>query len=570
VRHPRRTQALIALGLGIGAAVLIGFGPSASADAPSLSYGKEVSWHLDGAPEVSAMESTIRTVLSDVHVSYAGVDGQRVEGFFPGPTYSYGPAANNVPGWTPFYLYIRDTATDLPMTRYYYGTTALRSPIEEFLREQYPDGAISATIAPDHKVDKASVVSDEETSAIVDATESYDAMPDPAWLKQDLRGQTLIERLNRAMSWVLDNRRDPATQLVKRAHTTDWGDIKWEPNSDPSHMKPGDQWTVSIYDQSIAYAAMQGLARMNAAAGRDQDRQRWETEAANLKAATNQALWQDDALHGFYRIHRHVQPDNVAHDFNEDDVVAIGNAAAIYYGLADGDKVPRILAALEKARLSAGAPKPGLTLDPAYDNWRQIEMEQHTYQNGAVWDWWAGRQISAEFWSGYWELGRDHLLMVARDWATHPGQVREWESPSLKRTGADQAYAGAAAVVGQSVIEGLFGVRLVGHEVSITPRLDGMNGGAHLYEPATDTYVAYEYSAADRSEAVSYGSNSPTALSLHLQVRWLGDTRARLDGKDWLSLSYQRVGQTLVGTVVVPSGTHKVELFEVPAGRKRF
>src|SRR5204863_10130530 len=108
--------------------------------------------------------------------------------------------------------------------------------------------------------------------------------------------------------------------------------------------------------------------------------------------------------HGFYRIHSHVAPDNVRHDFNEDNVVAIGNAAAIYYGLADADKVPRILAALERARIHAGAPKPGLSLDPPYDNWHQIETDPGTYQNGALWDWWAGRQISAEFWSGYWQL----------------------------------------------------------------------------------------------------------------------------------------------------------------------
>jgi hypothetical protein len=565
VRHPRRTQGLSALALGLGAALLIGFAPAISADAPNLNYAKDVSWHVDGAPELSAMEPTIRTVLSDVHVFYGGVDGQQIEGFFPGPTYSYG-----LPGWTPFYLYIRDTATDLPMIRYYYGAQALRSTIEEFLREQYPNGSISATIAPDHKVDKATVVSDEETSAIVDATEAYDMLPDPAWLNQTLRGQTLIERLNRAMAWVLESRRDSTTQLIKRAHTTDWGDIKWEPNSDPSHMAPGDQWTVSIYDQAIAYAALRGLARLNAAVGRDSDRAKWESEAANLKAATDQVLWQDDLQHGFYRIHRHMLPDHVTHDFNENDVVAIGNAAAVYYGLADADKVPRILAALEQARIDAGALKPGLSLDPPYDNWHQVEMDQRTYQNGALWDWWAGRQISAEFWSGYWQLARDHLLMVARDWATHPGQVREWESPSLKRTGADQAYAGAAAVMGQSVVQGLFGVSLVGKEVSLTPRLDGVSGGVRVYEPSTDMYVAYEYSASERGESVQYGSNSPTALSLHLQVRWRGDTRARLDGKDWLPLTYQRTGQSLTGTVVVPSGTHKVDFFEVPPGRKRF
>jgi hypothetical protein len=558
VRQRRRAQTLIALGLALSAALFIGLAPTTSADAPNLDYGKNVSWHLDGAPEVSAMESTIRGVLADVHLQYIGADGQPIEGFYPGPTYSFTR------------LYVRDTATDLPMVRYYYGATALRSSIEEFLREQYPDGSISATISPDHQVDKATVVSDEETSAIVDAVEAYTAMPDPAWLNQNLRGLPLIERLNRAMNWVLTTRRDPETQLIKRAHTTDWGDIKWEASSDPSHMSPGDQWTVSVYDQAIGYAALQGLARLNAAAGRDSDRARWEAEAATLKAATNLVLWQDDAQHGFYRIHKHLTPDHVVHDQPEDNVIAIGNAAAVYYGLADPDKVPRILAALERARISAGATKPGLSLQPAYDDWSQVQMGQRTYQNGAVWDWWAGRQISAEFWSGYSQMARDHLMMVARDWASHPGQVREWESPSLNRTGADQAYAGAAAVMGQSVVDGLFGVQIVGQTVSLTPRLDDANGGVRVYEPSTDLYIAYEYQATDRGETVQYGSNSSTALSLHLPVRWRGDTRARLDGKDYLPISYQRVGQALLGTLVVPSGQHKVDMVKVPAGRRKF
>jgi hypothetical protein len=565
-----RAQTLVSLGLGLGAlTIALGpptAGPVISADAPNLDYAKGVSWHLDGAPEVSAMEPTVRGILNRVHVTYPGIDAQPIEGFYPGPTYSY----EKLPGWTPFYLYIRDTATDLPMVRYYYGTPALRSTIEEFLREQYPDGSISATIGPDFKVDKATVVSDEETSAIVDATEAFDALPDPAWLNQTLRGQTLIERLNRAMGWVLGVRRDPETQLIKRAHTTDWGDIKWESGPDPSHMQPGDQWTVSIYDQAIAYAALRGLARMNAAAGRDQDRARWDAEADVIRASTNAVLWLDDPQHGYYRIHRHLQPDNVHHEINEDNIIAIGNAAAVFYGLADADKVPRILAALERARIEAGAPKPGLTLQPAYPGWFQVQMDTQIYQNGALWDWWAGRQISAEFWSGYWAMARDHLLMVARDWASHPGTVREWESPWLKRTGEDQAYAGAAAVVGQSVVEGLFGVQMVGREVRLMPRLDDVNGGVRVYEPSTDMYVAYEYQATERGESLQYGSNSPTALSVRLPVRWRGPTQARLDGKDWLSIAYQPTGENLVGTVIVPSGKHQIDFREAPTGRRKF
>ncbi|HET6317397.1 MAG TPA: hypothetical protein VFG86_13130 [Chloroflexota bacterium] len=549
------------------AAVLLGWrGQARAAEAPDLSFAKTISWHVDGAPDLAAMESTIRGTLDKAHVTYKGVDKQDIDGFVPGPTYNY----SHIPGWTPFYIYGRDTATALPMARYYYDRPTLRSVVEEFLRLQYPDGAISATVAPDYKVDKASVVSDEETSLIVAAVESYDDMPDPAWVKQVLRGQTLIERLNRAMSWILTARGDLATGLIKRAHTTDWGDIKWEPNSDPTHMASGDQWTVSIYDQAIGYAALRGLARLNAAAGRDSDRARWEGEANELRASTNAALWMPGADRGYYRIHVHLAPDAVKHDFNEDDVVAIGNAAAVYYGLAEPDKVPRILAALERARLDANAPKPGLTLSPPYGGWFQVQMDQRTYQNGAVWDWWAGRQISAEFWSGYWPLARDHLLMVARDWAKHPGQVREWESPWLQRTGQDQAYAGAAAVVGQAVVEGLFGVDMVGRDVRLTPRLDDMRGGVRVYEPATDLYAAYEYEASPRRVSLQYGSNSPNALSVRLPVRWRDGTRARLDGRDMLPINYERVGDVLLANVTVPSGTHRVDLERITGGRPAF
>jgi hypothetical protein len=569
VRQPRaRSLTTIWLGLAglLCALAPQAAGPAASSEAPELGYATGVSWHVNAVPEVAAMEQTIRATLGNVHVTYPGADGQPVDGFYPGPTYSY----EKLPGWTPFYLYIRDSATDLPMVRYYYGATAVRSTVEEFLRLQYPDGSISATVGPDYKVDKATVVSDEETSTIVNAVEAYDALPDPAWLNQPLRGQTLIQRLNRAMTWVLGQRRDPETRLIKRAHTTDWGDIKWEPNTDPSHMRPGDQWTVSIYDQAIAYAALQGLARLNAAAGRDQERARWEAEASDLRTATNLVLWLDGPDRGYYRIHRHIAPDRVLHDFVEEDVISIGNAAAVFYGLAEPDKIPRILAALERARLEAGSPKPGLTLQPPYPDWYQVQMDQRTYQNGAVWDWWGGRQVSAEFWSGYWRLARDHLMMVARDWAKHPGQVREWESPWLGRTGADQAYAGAAAVVGQSVVEGLFGVQVIGREVRLSPRLDDMSGGVRVYEPSTDLYAAYEYQATERGESISYGSNSPTALAVRLPVRWRGESRARLDGKDYLPITYQRTGEVVSATVIVPSGTHRVEFFEVPSGRPKF
>jgi hypothetical protein len=539
---------------GLLSLAIVGAAPS---NTSALGYTRTVSWHVDGEPEVADMQSTIHDILTRVHVSYPGVDGQTVEGFFPGTTYSYyAPGAAR----TPFYLYTRDTATILPIARFYFPASALRSAVEEFLRQQYPDGGISATVSPDHSVDKATTVSDEEASCILAAAEVFRVSMDAGWLRQSIRGQSVVDRLNRAMLWVLTQRRDPDTRLIKRAHTTDWGDVKWEPTGDPAHVQPGDQWTASIYDQSIAYGTLQALAGMNAAVGRDQDAARWQAEAADIRAASNMILWQDAPDRGFYRIHVHLGPNTVEHDFDEGQIVAIGNAAAVYYGLAEPDKVPRILDALGRAQLAAGSPKPGLTLDQPYTGWPQAQMDERVYQNGAVWDWWGGRQISAEFWSGYSHRARQHLLEVARDWATHPGAVREWESPWLGRTGVDQAYAGAATAVGQAVVEGLFGVEFLGHDVHLSPRLGFTNGGIRVYEPATDVFSAYEYTAHDRQLTLSYGSNTPTPIAVHLRIPWGGPSEARLDQQDVLPITYERVGEELVASVLAPSGTHRIDL----------
>jgi hypothetical protein len=546
--------------------LVLGAAPGVGADSPDLGYAKSVAWHVDGVPELAGMEATIHAVLAENHATYPGADGQTVDGFFPGATYEY----LALPNHTPFYFYGRDTATVLPMARFYFNTPTLRSVVEEFLRLQYPDGSLSATVSPDFAVDKATVTSDEETSVIVAAAEAYGASPDPAWLKQSLRGQSLVERLNRAMTWLLSGRRDPETQLIKRGHTTDWGDVKWEPSDDPTHIQPGDQWTASIYDQAIAYGALRGLARLNAAAGRAPDATHWQDEADNLRAATDAALWQDAPNRGYYRIHVHVSPDVIHHDFDEGAIVSIGNAAAVYYGLAGADKVPRILAALEQARQDAEAPKPGLTLQPPYVGWRQDQMDQRVYQNGALWDWWAGRQISGEFWSGYSHLAFDHLVAVAQDWATHPGRIREWESPWKRRTGVEEQYAGAAGAVGQAVVEGLFGVDFRGSELRLTPRLGEHTGGVRVYQPAGNVYVAYEYQAIDRFVGLQYGTNSPTALSVRLPVTWLDPSVARLDGNDLLPVVFERTGQDVVAVLTVPSGTHKIELFRVPRGRTVF
>lgn len=522
-----------------------------------LAYSHDVKWQDDAIPGLAPMEGTIQSILAQLHVAYLGVDGDTVDGFYPGSTYEYFPR-----GGIPFFFYARDTATVVPMARYFYGPNALRSTVDEFLREQYPDGSISATINPSFSVDKATTTSDEETSLILTAAESYDAFPDPAWLGKSLRGQSIIQRLNGAMQWLMTTRMDPGTGLIERGDTTDWGDVKWETDGDPVHQTPDDPWTVSIYDQSIAYAALQALAGLNAAANRPDDAQHWLDAATQLRANTDATLWQNDL--GYYLLHQYVPPAVDPHSIDETQIVSIGNAAAVYYGLATPDKVPSILNALETARVTAGAPKPGLSLTPPYPGWPDPQMAPYAYQNGALWDWWAGRQITGEFRSGHWDFGQQHMAEMATDWASHPGTVREWESPWLGRTGDEQAYGGAAAAVGQSIVDGLFGIEMHGTQVHLTPRLGVGSGSIHVYEPVEDLYAAYQYQADATHVSFAYGSNSPVALQVTLPIPWDNSAVVTLDQSSRLPVVVGTSPGFPLVTVTVPSGVHRIDVVPGP------
>src|SRR3954453_1821770 len=97
----------------------------------------------------------------------------------------------------------------------------MRSALEEFLRLQYTDdtvssdgdlgqpvgaGALSGTISPDFQVNKATITSDEEPSVILTASSYFRDSGDTDWLLTDIDGLTVLQRLNKAMDWLLDHR----------------------------------------------------------------------------------------------------------------------------------------------------------------------------------------------------------------------------------------------------------------------------------------------------------------------------------------------------------------------------
>lgn len=520
-----------------------------------LAEDETTTWHLSGSSGIVGMRDTIVTVFQANELEFDL--GYPVQGFSPDPIYPR--------------IFIRDTSTLLAGAGYFYPAERLRWSVEAFLRQQYDEttvssedgwragfGAISATVGSDGAVDKATTVSDEDTHLIHAAYVVYQTSGGADWLTGKINGLPILVRLNAAGHWLLAHRRDEATGLIKRDHTTDWGDVRFQPTTgNPTDIVPEDVvWTASIYDQAIAYRAWRELAAMNRAVGDEATAQLWEAEADALRRATNAHLWQPKR--GFYRTHLHLTP--LEHEFDEDAMVSIANAVAMICGLTDAAQNAGIVAALEGARLEAGARKPGLVLYPSYPAgfFALPRMSSGgVYQNGSVWDWWGGWQVLAEFESGYSEMARTHLSQTAADWAVHPGQIFEWQEVTTLAGHGGNRYTGAAGTYTQAIVEGLYGVRLSLAEPTLSPRLGDWPGSITVYQPASDLYLRYNYRPAANSLAIVYETNhqAPTFSLRLLLPHGFTLGQVQLDG---VPLAWERLtlGRDVYLVATLSTGRH--------------
>ncbi len=530
-----------------------------------MGYSRVTSWSFPDEPRLEAMRTLIVSTLKERELTFKGASG-KVSAFYPGEGYQK--------------LWARDLATMLPTVQYFYAEDYLRSGVEEFLARQYQEqpltpgnnngvligaGALPGIIAPDGTRQKNTVVSDEETSIIHAAYQYYKVSGGVSWLKKDVAGRAVLDRLNAALDWLYDSRLDGRHRLIKRGHTTDWGDVKFERALDPTEMDPRtDHWTASIYDQALTYRALRELAEMSQAAGHQERARTLIALAADLRQATNRFLWMPER--GYYRLHIHITP--LTHrDFNEDDMVSIGNAIAIDCGLTTDEQERSIIKRLEETRIAAGARKPGLSLFPAYPSgfFATVQRGRGEYQNGGLWDWWGGVQTTAEFEHGYADQALTHLYQIAADWALHPNAIWEWSLPTSAFGRGSKGYASAAGTVGEAIIAGLYGVDISRDGVRIEPRLGTHNGEVHVYQPATDRYVAYRYTYSAAALTLRYGTNSSNDIAVRVLIPAGRVTKTVSINNSEVTARRETVGNDTYAAFKAPAGVNTITISLVPS-----
>lgn len=438
-------------------------------------------------------------------------------------------------------IWLRDSATIIPASRYYYPAEYLTTWLEEHLSYQGEDGRLNDWIASGGaanflsdapqvrevyraasgeaggeaitiSADKNSTEADQETSAVDAAYQVFKITGDRGWLNKNIKGRTLLERLDLSLEYLLKARFDDKHGLVKNAFTADWGDVSpTYPDQRAIYLNEKTPLVAGLYTNVLFYRAAGQLREMHATLGQTKKADYWKKKAATIKGNINKNLWQEDK--GFYRIHLILTSPGIKDLEDESNIFAAGgNGLASLYGVADDSQARKIFEVAEQRQRAGGLSTVAGVLSPPYPKGffkHPAVNEEYNYQNGGQWDWFAGRFLLAEFERGYSARAYRQLIEIGGKAVANNG-LYEWHTKDGRGKGSSD-YAGSVGSLSAAVFEGLYGVYLTGETLNLKIRLRDRPGQIHLYQPVTDSYVAYRYCYSQVSKTVRmvYESNSP-------------------------------------------------------------
>ena len=535
---------------------------------PGGALSRETSY-TTGDPALDALQKEFLPTLAANRREFNGQTGL-VRGFGAGAVYPQ--------------VWLRDSATMIPATRYHFPVEWLTSWLEEHLSHQRPDGQLWDWIAAGEagpfkanapragqvyraggvvlSADKNTTATDQEASAVESAAQVFAITGDREWVRKKVVGRRLVDRLDAALEWVLRERLS-ARGLVTGALTADWGDVS-PVYRDQRVIYRDDETPVveGLYVSVMTFRAAEALGRLFEGLGEGARAAHWRETAVRLRAAINQRLWQQGR--GFYRFQVSLPGPKPPAPVDDAAMFALGgNALAILYGVAEPGHIARIVAAAEERQRRYGVSTiAGVLLPPFPTGFfkHSIQREEWSYQNGGQWDWWAGRFLLAEFRNGHAEAAHRQLLGIARRVA-ESGGLQEWYTPSGEPRGSKH-YAGSVGALSGALYQGLFGIDSRAEGLAVTVRLGTVPGSVRVHEPALDRRVAYawRYDPDTRTGRLHVESNAPGTGTLRVRLpSGASPERALMDGLD-VELTVEAVGNDAYLALTTDWRAHDLEV----------
>lgn len=350
-------------------------------------------------------------------------------------------------------VWIRDTATFIGYAKCFYKFETLAPMIELFMEHQDENGSVPDWVDGEGKTGKNTVETDQESSLVLAA--AYLAFDRDYWLNKAINGQPVIDRLEAALEWVWQNKRDKKYGLITSAFTADWGDID---NSYPDQRatKLSDRSTLvlGIYTQSLYIRAMGALNTMFKILDPAKYKEKialWNQRYNEIKTNTKKHLYLEDK-HYFIT---HIVLNNDRDKFfkMEKEILPVGgNAEAMIAGLMDKEEIKRFLDVLAQRRGQYKLRTVSFTLLPPYPEGffpHHLLTHPWNYQNGGEWDWIGARLIKGLLINGFKKEAEVFLLEIVKKNLSN-FCIYEWEDRQGNGRGA-LFYAGAAGLLGQII-----------------------------------------------------------------------------------------------------------------------
>jgi hypothetical protein len=500
-----------------------------------LDYGTFTSF-TSSVEELNTLFMLIRLTLAQSEANFIGRTGN-IFGFSAGADYPQ--------------IWARDANTIISASKFFYGRPYLTSWIEEHLAFQEDNGALEDWINAQGDFEKNTTETDQEASIVQSAYQVFELIGSK-WLLKKINGEDIINRLDKALMFVLQNRFDKKLGLITGAHTADWGDVDLVDSDDLSvDVDANTFWTADIYDQGMFCLAAGQLAKMYEKLGQESRALFWRKTAEDIKTKTNSCLWQEEK--GFYRIHVHL--DSWQHDFDESDMYAMGgNVTAALAGVANPVQKTKIInQALERQKIYNVSTISGTLLPPYPQNIFKHPLldSPFEYQNGAQWDWFGGRLVYSMFSSGFSQQATEKLLEIISKNIANRGFF-EWDDQRGTGRGSD-LFCGSAGSLALALFEGYLGIKLTKDSLQLEPRLSLDNGRVHVYIPASDSFVAYEYTflSDENKIEMSFNSNIVANGQVRILSPWISNTFPSVE-KLSASLSVSKDGQ------IVPFSIYRI------------
>ena len=136
---------------------------------------------------------------------------------------------------------------------------------------------------------KNTVETDQETSLIQAVRKYVEKSGDRDFLTLDVAGQTVYERLARAVDYLMTEKYDAGSGLITGALTADWGDVEND-TINCVDFGEGSTVTVDIYDNAMMVIALRDLSRM---APDGQETAKWQKMEAQFRKNIRRHLWDD-------------------------------------------------------------------------------------------------------------------------------------------------------------------------------------------------------------------------------------------------------------------------------------